>query len=129
MAISTYPVQLMYGDTPAKLVDIKDFPDLGGAPNSIDVTTMSDSQKVYIPGIQDTKQLEFTANYDKADYTTINGLTGEQKFQIWFGTDGADGKFGFSGEITAYVVGAGVDSAVDMKIVITPSTIISPVNA
>ena len=46
MAISTYKIFLMMmqdsGSTYAKLVDIKDFPDLGGAPEMLETTTLSD---------------------------------------------------------------------------------------
>ena len=50
MAISTYKVFLMHkassGDTYTKLIDIKDFPDLGSAPSTVDVTTLSHHMKV-----------------------------------------------------------------------------------
>jgi len=44
MAISTYKTFLMHeqSGTYEKLIDIKEFPDLGGAPEMIDVTTLSD---------------------------------------------------------------------------------------
>ena len=44
MAISTYKVFLMKKTTDAyeKLIDIKDFPDLGGAPEMLETTTLSD---------------------------------------------------------------------------------------
>ena len=46
MAISTYKVFLMKkaasGGTYSKVVDIKDFPDLGGAPEMLETTTLSD---------------------------------------------------------------------------------------
>ena len=47
MAISTYKVFLMKkgdtGDTWSKLVDIKEFPDLGGEPEMLETTTLSDN--------------------------------------------------------------------------------------
>jgi len=128
MAISTYPVALKYdksaNDTPSwdDVCDIKDFPDLGGAPEMLETTTLSDSAKSYIAGIKDQQALEFTANYDADDMDAIALLTGTQDFQLWFGASGASGKFAFSGTISAYVVGAGVNEVVDMKIVIVPST-------
>lgn len=131
MAVSTYPVKLMYDSgsgTPTwtKVCDIKKFPDLGAAPEKIETTTLSDAQKTYIAGIQDTKQLEFPANYTKTDYATINGLTGSKKFQVWFGETGTDGKYQFEGTIMAYINGAGVSEAVEMTVVVTPSTAITP---
>ena len=74
MAISTYGIALMYkaeGDTYSKLIDIKDFPDLGGAPEMIETTTLSDNMQTYIPGIQSLDALEFTANYTLNDFKKI----------------------------------------------------------
>lgn len=128
MAISTYPVALKYDssatETPnwTDLCDIKDFPDLGGAPDMLETTTLSDEARKYISGIQDQQALEFTANYDEDDFDFIASLTGTKKFQLWFGTSGAAGKFQFSGTISVYVTGAGVNEVVEMKIVIVPST-------
>ena len=128
MAISTYPISLKYdssaNETPnwTDVCDIKDFPDLGGAPDMLDTTTLSDSAKTYIAGIEDQQAIEFTANYDEDAMDAIALLIGTKKFQLWFGAAGASGKFAFSGTISAYVVGAGVNEVVDMKIVIVPST-------
>ena len=128
MAISTYPITLKYDSsenaTPSwdDVCNIKDFPDLGGAPDMLETTTLSDSAKSYIAGIKDQQALEFTANYDADTMDDIADLTGTQDFQLWFGTNGASGKFAFSGTISTYVVGAGVNEVVDMKIVIVPST-------
>ena len=133
MAISTYPIALKYdkstNETPSwdDVCDIKDFPDLGGAPEMLETTTLSDSAKSYIAGIKDQQALEFTANYDADDMDAIALLTGTQDFQLWFGASGASGKFAFSGTISAYVVGAGVNEVVGMKIVIVPSTPITVV--
>jgi len=133
MAISTYPVSLKYDSTPeatatwTALSDIKDFPDLGSAPETLETTTLSNSSKTYIAGITDQGQLEFTANYDETVFDAIALLTTAQDFQVWFGELGASGKFAFTGTVMAYLTGAGVNEVVEMKIVITPSTAISVV--
>ena len=133
MAISTYPIALKYDssatETPnwTDVCDIKDFPDLGGSPDLLETTTLADSAKTYIAGIKDQQAIEFTANYDEDDMDAIALLTGTKKFQLWFGTAGASGKFAFSGTISSYVVGAGVNEVVDMKVVIVPSTPITVV--
>lgn len=53
MAISTYKIFLMKkaetGNTWEKLIDIKEFPDLGGAPEMLETTTLSDRMQTYIP--------------------------------------------------------------------------------
>lgn len=135
MAISTYKIFLMKkgtGDTYEKLIDIKDFPDLGGAPEMLETTTLSDKMQTYIPGIQSLDALEFTANYTKTDYTALKALEGkEESYAVWFGgTDdgsvltptGTDGKFEFKGQLSAFPVGGGVNEVVEMTVTIAPST-------
>lgn len=134
MAISSYKVFLMMKKDVAyeKLVDIKDFPDLGGSPEMLETTTLSDKMQTYIPGIQSLDALEFTANYTKADFATLKALDGvEHDFAVWFGgteeaniltPTGSDGKFEFKGQLSVYPVGGGVNEVVDMNITIAPST-------
>lgn len=136
MAISTYKIFLMKKDESGgnyeKLIDIKDFPDLGGSPEMLETTTLSDKMQTYIPGIQSLDALEFTANYTKADFTKLKALEGtECDFAVWFGgtesggtltPDGSDGKFEFKGQLSAFPVGGGVNEVVDMTITIAPST-------
>ena len=129
MAISTYGIQLMKGTgsgtsiTYSKLVDIKDFPDLGGAPEMLETTTLSDSMQTYIPGIQSLDGLEFSANYTKEDFTTLKALEGEESdYAVYFGENGEDGKFTFKGYLSVFPVGGGVNEVVGMTISIAPST-------
>lgn len=134
-AFSTMNTFLMYkatsgGTTYTKLVDIKDFPDLGGDPNQVETTTLSDTMQTFCEGVQSLSTLKFTANYLKSSMTTLAGLTGEYDFSVWFGgtsstPSGEDGKFNFKGTIKAYPKGAGVNDPTEIQIVITPSTAIS----
>lgn len=135
MAISTYKVFLMkkkQPDTWAKLVDIKEFPDLGGEPEMLETTTLSDNMQTYIAGIQSLDGLTFTANYDMEDFQTLKALEGkENDYAVWFGgtgdagsltPDGSNGKFSFKGQVSVFPVGGGVNEVVDMSITIAPST-------
>lgn len=134
MAISTYKVFLMHYETSAykKLVDIKSFPDLGGAPEMLETTTLSDFMQTYIAGIQSLDALEFEANYTKTDYTALKALEGKtEKYAVWFGgsesggtltPNGEDGKFEFEGQLSVYAAGGGVNEVVGMNISIAPST-------
>lgn len=136
MARSTYMTFLMQksgtGSTYNKLIDIKDFPDLGGSPEMIETTTLSDSMTTNIPGIQSLDSLEFTANYTKEDYTKVKALEGQElELAVWFGgtesagvatPTGDDGKFAFKGKLSVFVAGGGVNEVVDMKITIAAST-------
>lgn len=125
MARSTYGIYLMHkvSDTYEKLIDIKDFPDLGGAPEMLETTTLSDKMQTYIPGIQGLDGLEFTANYTKADFTKLKALAGmDESYAVFFGEDGTDGKFEFKGSLSVFPVGGGVNEVVGMTVSIAPST-------
>lgn len=136
MAISTYKVFLMKkastGETFEKLVDIKEFPDLGGEPEMLETTTLSDNMQTYIAGIQSLDGLSFTSNYDVTDFQKLKALEGQTNtYAVWFGgtedggvvtPDGSNGKFTFNGQLSVYPVGGGVNEVVDMNISIAPST-------
>ena len=136
MAISTYKVFLMHkassGDTYTKLIDIKEFPDLGGEPEMLETTTLSDNMQTYIAGIQSMDGLSFSANYDMTEYQKLKALEGKKEsYAVWFGgtensgtvtPDGSNGKFAFDGELSVYPVGGGVNEVVGMNITIAPSS-------
>ena len=134
MAISTYKVFLMKKDTDAykKLVDIKDFPDLGGSPEMLETTTLSDKMQTYIPGIQSLDALEFNANYTKEEFAKLKALEGQElDLAVWFGGNeangtltptGDDGKFNFKGYVSVFVVGGGTNEVVGMTVAVAPST-------
>lgn len=134
MAISTYKIFLMQKNASEweKVVDIKEFPDLGGTPEMLETTTLSDKMQTYIPGIQSLDALEFTSNYTLAEYKKLKALEGEDKeYAVWFGgteagdtvtPTGSDGKFKFNGQLSVFPVGGGVNEVVDMTITIAPST-------
>ena len=134
MATSSYKTFLMYKNsgTYEKLVDIKDFPDLGGAPEMLETTTLSDSMQTYIEGIQSQDALEFNVNYTLALYEQIEGMKGtETEFAVWFGGTeaggtvtpvGDEGKFNFKGYISIRVTGKGVNEVREAVLSIAPST-------
>ena len=134
MAISTYKSFLMVKNSSAweKLIDIKSFPDLGGAPELLETTTLSDSMTTNIMGIQSLDALEFECNYSLADYTKLKEMEGDDKeFAVWLGgteaggvatPDGSDGKFEFRGQLSVYVNGGGVNEVVNMTVSIAAST-------
>lgn len=138
MAISSYKTFLMVKESAAfqKLVDIKNFPDLGGSPEMLETTTLSDGMQTYIPGIQSLDGLEFTANYDKTDFDKLKAMEGtEFDFSVWFGgtvaggvvtPTGENGKFDFKGYLSVFPVGGDVNAVVDMTISIAPSSPITP---
>ena len=140
MATSTYKTFLMHGTgtdsfTWAKLVDIKEFPDIGGEPEMLETTTLSDKMQTYVLGVQSNEGMVFTANYDPSNYQTLKTYEGKkEKYAVWFGAtesgsvvtpSGSEGKFSFEGELSVHVVGGGVNEVRDMSITIAPSTVIT----
>ena len=136
MAISTISSFLMEGTgsgtlTWAKLIDIKDYPDLIAPPEQLDATTLTDEQRWYIPGVKDNGgNLEFTANYTAADFATIKAKEGtESNFAIWFGDnagtpDGHNGKFTFKGYPYVAKKAGAVNEVSEMTVGIIPTTAI-----
>lgn len=126
MAISTYGITLKWGTSAAaltKTVDIKDFPDLGGAPEMLETTTLSDDMQTYILGIQGSDMMEFTANYTKTAYQAVLDDAGKDMFYaLEFGDEGSEGIFEWEGQHSAWPVGGGVNAVVEFKIGIAPST-------
>lgn len=139
-ATSTYKTFLMRstdGTSYTKVVDIKEFPDLGAEPDTLDTTTMTDSMRTSILGLQDVGSLSFTANYDVDQFETIKGYqtadeTAPSYYAVYFGgTDvagsdptptGSLGMFKFKGRLACWVAGAGVNEVRDMNISIAPAT-------
>lgn len=133
-ATSTYKSFLMVKKTSTyeKLIDIVSYPDLGGAPEMLDATSLSDPMTVNILGIQSLDALEFEANYDLAKYTELKGMEGkDQEFAIWLGgtesngtvtPTGEDGKFEFGGQLAVYINGGGVNEVRKMTVSIAAST-------
>lgn len=121
-ARSTIGVQLHWGveDTVTSDIEIRDFPDLGGAPEKVDITTLSDAKQVGLKGIEAIGALTFTANYTKDEYDRVKTDAGKTLFYSlrFSATEG----FNWKGSHTVYVTGAGVNDPVQMKIVIAPTT-------
>ncbi len=98
-----------------KVENLQEFPDLGGAAEQVDVTTLADGNYVYINGIKDFGTLEFTFLYDNSGQTSNyrvlraaeeDGLSHECKVKFPDTTE-----FTFSGQVSTAVTGAGVNAA------------------
>ena len=126
MAISTQGVTLKWGTSPESLdkkIDIKNFPDLGGAPEMLETTTLSDDTQTYILGIQSLDALEFTTNYTKEDYEAVLADAGKDLYYaLEFGQNGSEGVFEWQGQHAVWVTGGEVNGVVEMVISIAPST-------
>lgn len=133
MASNTYQTYLMKGTagsgdsvTYSKLVDIKNYPDLGGSPELLETTTLSDPMRTNIFGIQGNDTMDFTCNYSKEDYNTVKALEGEeQNLAIYFGENGADGKFTFKGYVSVHANGGDVNAVREMTVTVAASSVIT----
>lgn len=137
---STYKTFLMQKKTTAyeKLCDIKDFPNLGGEPEMLETTTLSDPVQTFIMGIQNSDSMAFTMNYNPKVYKELKALQEagtELDLSVWFGgTENAGvitptgdfGKFNFKGTISVYVTGGGVNEVRGMTLSVARSTVITP---
>ena len=92
--------------------------------------------RVYINGIGDSGgDMSFGANYTAENYSTVSALEGNQyEYAVWFGAsgtegnetpDGHNGKFSWTGDVSAGISGGGVNEAVGMTVVATPSSVIT----
>lgn len=122
-AILTHPITLEVSATEGglfeELVEIKEFPDLGSAPDAIDVTTLKDMQVSNIPGIINNGEMTFISNYTSENYTVVKDVARtELYYKINFGTDGVDGAFGWKGSHEVNILGAGTNSPVDMQLTV-----------
>ena len=94
---------------------LMEVPELGGTPEKVDVTVLSDSVKKYIDGVKDYGDLQFKFLYDNssetASYRVLKGLEGSEtptKFQIALPDET---KFSFSGFVSVKMDSAAVNAA------------------
>lgn len=116
------------GSSFTKLVDITSYPDIGGAPDAIDVTTLSDMVTRNINGIQSSSSHEFGAWYEKEIYAQLQDIqeadvTKTQDeldtYQLWFGEEGVYGIFEWQGKLSVFAGGAESNAARPMTITIS----------
>lgn len=105
-----------------KLLDITEYPDLGGEKEKLDSTTLSDRKKRTINGIEDTADLVFKAWYEKADYEKLLAIQTKgtvDTYQVWFGENGEDGIWEWSGIMAVYPNSGGTNAVREMSFSIT----------
>lgn len=138
----TYKTFLMVGSGTAgnesftKLVDIFEHSDLGGTPESIDVTTLSDKVQKNENGVQQMDSITASAPYTPADFKKLKDMEGAEKtFAIWYGgtedidgtatPTGIDGKFTWKGRLSVFATGSTVNESRKMNISISNTTAIA----
>ena len=124
-------VELQYSATESgtftKLNGLFEFPDLGGEPDMIDVTNLSDESFKYIHGLKDYGSLSFGFIYDgmgsSSNYKILRDLEEDGVTIYWkvvipaAGDQGATGiTFSFSGVPAVYMSGTGVNSRLEFQL-------------
>lgn len=99
-----------------ELLDLQEVPDLGGAADKVDVTTLADGNYRYINGIKDYGDLAFTFLYSAERYEEIGDLIDADYFYKVTFPD--DTEFDFAGQASASTVGVGVNGALQFTLTI-----------
>ena len=123
MAINTFGVELHWGESAeavAKVIDVKDFPDMLGAPEQLETTTLSDEAQTFINGIRQSSELAFTYNYTKEDFTKVEADAGKALHYALIFSDGS--KFTWQGQHTSGLPGKGVNEVIEATVNIAAST-------
>lgn len=104
-----------------KIAGLQAVPQVGGDPEQVDVTTLDDSNKKYIAGIQDMDSLEFTFLYDKDVFTELKALQTagtSTQFELKYPDDA---KCTFTGDVTVKMGGGEVNGAYQFTLAVTVS--------
>lgn len=128
MAETTIGTYLGWADVPSssstsvseytKYVDIVDYSDLESAPETIDVTTMSNKKRVYKQGLPDQPQQSYTCNFDPKAYATIKALGNATKaFCLLF--EESNSLLKWTGQISVQISGAGIAENRTMTVTVT----------
>jgi hypothetical protein len=133
-ATATMHTYLLYKDGASssykKLVDIKDFPAMGGSPEQIETTTLSQEVSTFVIGVQSLSTFEFLANYTVEDFKAVKTLQDSAKvyeFALAFGKPdqtsyGSLGVFTWNGQVSAWLEGGGVNAVREMRISISATS-------
>ena len=112
--------------------NLQEFPDLGGAAERVDVTTLEDGNYKYINGIKDFGELAFTFLYDNSEatsnYRLMRALEESEAVAYWEVEFPDSTKFDFEGQASTAIPGAGVNAALQFTLNITLNSDITVVN-
>ena len=118
MATISKGIKLFYGEK--ELTNLQEIPELGGSVEAIEVTTLADAAHIYTDGLLNYgDSLDFKFLYEKAQFSTLNGLSGSQEWKVEL-PDGAICTFG--GTCSVKLDGVGVNAALTYTLSIKPSS-------
>ena len=102
------------GDTYTKIAGLKSIPDIGGAPEQLDITTFDDAMMHYMNGLKDVGSMEFVFLFDGDDnansnFQTLCKLEDAGEVVSWQIKLPTGTKFHWDGEIAVTLNGAGIN--------------------
>lgn len=124
MATISKGIKLSYKDVSGsqytELTNLQEIPDLGGEAEAIEITTLADTAHMYTDGILNYgDSLAFKFLYDKAQFTTLTGLTGSNSWKVEL-PDGATCTF--TGTSSVKLDSVGVNAALTYQLSIKPNS-------
>ena len=124
MAVISKGITLSYKNGTAssfvELTNLQEIPELGGAAESIEVTTLADAAHMYTDGILNYgDSIVFKFLYEKAQFTALGGLDTASEWKVEL-PDGATCTF--SGTSSVKLDGVGVNAALTYTLSIKPNS-------
>lgn len=117
---TTLSVKTGSGSTFTELEYLMEVPEMGGDPEKVDVTTLKDSVKKYIPGIRDLGDLSFKFLYDNStansNYRTLRGLQESNKAASFKVTYPDGSTHGFDAYVSVKMDSGAVNSALTFTV-------------
>lgn len=102
------------------LTNLQEIPELGGTRESIEITTLGDDAHMYTDGILNYgDNIAFKFLYEKEQFTTLNGLTGEQTIVV---TLPDSSTCTFSGTCSVKLDGVGINAPLTYTLNVKPSS-------
>ncbi|WP_251870127.1 phage tail protein [Enterococcus italicus] len=109
------------GENVKEIAAVKSIPAMGADPEKVDVTHLKSEKKAYIPGLQDTDNMEFAIIYQGSNFKDVHTLVSQNKSVTWTVTY-ADGlKVVFTGIPSYKFDGVEVNQALGFNLVIVVS--------
>ena len=106
-----------------EIKNLQECPELGGAAERVDITTLADGNYKYINGIKDFGELAFKFLYDnsgaESNYRILRGLEEAESMVEWKVTFPDNTEFTFSGQVSTAIDSAAVNAALTFTANIT----------
>lgn len=104
-----------------EVAGIQTVPDIGGAPDSIDVTSLNDTKRKSIPGLAAAASLAFNVIYKGANFSSLIAEDGDDVQYHWRVTYPDGMQATFTGSFSLTVQNAAVNGAITFTITVIVS--------